>query len=663
MSKSISVIIPCYNVEDYLPRCLDSVLAQSHNNVQVVMVEDCSTDGTKNIIEDYEEKYQNFHAIYNKKNGGLGNARNVGISASKSDYIVFLDSDDWLPENFLSEMLGTLLDNKADISICDIYLRYDDPRKDQRVLSYNPKPDKFGLINTSMAASSSNKLFKRELFNNNKYPVGIVNEDIPVVLMLMSRNKVAYTNATHFNYYQRTGSIQNSKITIKRFDVFKSVALLRDGLGDKVDKNIWQSIIWHQIIAVFLYVIPKAKGIKYRKDLIEEFHKLLRKYDIDIANNLGLRDFAKISRANKYYSEHAVEYLTKKQFTKLSFLMGVYHFYVYSKFVRIPIFIIRHPKRFINGVVHRVRDKFRKRVIKNNVTINELILEAKRQHKLTSEYYISVVIPNYNYERFLIQRIYSILSQTTKIAEIIILDDVSKDNSVELATKIKSKIDKYVSVKLINNKTNQGTFRQWQRGFNEARGDYVWIAEADDYSNPEFLKYALKPFEENTDIVISYANTGYVNEEGVLLGNVRADIDYQKCGHWDKDYINSGIDEARNYSYLNNTIANVSSVVFKKKSEINYEEIFADALEHRQAGDWVLYVNYMTYGDIAYTNRTLNYYRIHGSNVSSTTKAQDHINEIKTIQKLFIKRLGLNKQHQKKMNARIKFLEKAWGIN
>ena len=103
-------------------------------------------------------------------------------------------------------------------------------------------------------------------------------------------------------------------------------------------------------------------------------------------------------------------------------------------------------------------------------------------------------------------------------------------------------------------------------------------------------------------------------------------------------------------------------VVFRKKPGINYAKLFNGARKFRQAGDWVFYVEYMMYGDVAYTDKVLNYYRIHGNNVSSTTKAQDHISEILRIQKQFTKKLGLTKRQQANMQKRIKFLKKAWNV-
>ena len=672
IQEKVTIVVPCYNVENYLARCLDSLLAQTYKNLEVIMVEDCSTDDTRALVCEYEKKYDNFHAIYNEKNGGLGNARNVGIAATESKYIGFLDSDDWLPENYVSEMLNTLIEGKADLAMCDVYLRYDDVSKDQRIISYNGKPDKFGLINTGLAATSSAKLFKTELFDNLKYPVDIVNEDIPVTLALIHNRKVVYTDKTHFSYYQRTGSIQNGKVTEKRLDAFKALALLKKNIGAKIDNKLWQAIVWQQVFAVYLYVFPRATGVFERKKLIEKFYNVAKENGIKISlSNPGFRQFVKNNRVDRMYGPRAVKYLNNKRFLKASLIMSCYFFIQNNaallrpifKIMKLTKFAILHPIQFAKKLKHKIHLKLtQKYVIKLNASMNDLIVAAKKQDHLVSDTPISVIIPNYNYERFMLQRIYSILYQTEKIGEIIILDDNSTDGSVKMAEKIKKNIGSYVSVRLINNKENRGTFRQWELGFAEARCDYIWIAEADDYSSDKFLKYAVRALNTDPEAVISYVNTGYVNDKGLLMGDVKNDIDYQKTGHWDQSYVNNGLDEARTYTYTNNTIANVSSVVFRKKENINYSSLFKDARQYRQAGDWVFYVNYMVHGDVAYTNEVLNYYRIHGNNVSSTTKAQDHINEILTIQKFLTKKLQLNDRQKAKMATRVKLLKKAWNI-
>lgn len=659
----VTVVVPCYNAENYLIKCLDSLVFQSYTNLEVIMIEDCSTDNTNKILQSYVKKYSNFIAIYNKKSGGLGNARNVGLDASSGEYITFLDSDDWVPENYIAELYRSLLKSKVDVAVCDMYLRYDDPAKGQRVIVYDKKPSKYGLINSGLAASSNNKLFNRKCFKSLRYPKGIVNEDIPVTLAILSKFKSTYTKDTYYNYYQRPGSIQNGNITNKRFDIFNAVVLLKENLGNEVDKKMWDAVIWHQIIAVFLYVIPKAKGIRYRSKLIKEFSKLIGVHAIDIKNNNGLKEFMGERKINKVYGLIAINSLKNNNYLVCSFSMELFKLVNENKLVSLVIVSIRHPRRSLIKIYVKMTIKIRRKsVIKIDPTLDDLIFAAKRQNSINSDYSVSVVIPNYNYQRYLLQRVFSILHQTAKINEIIIMDDNSADNSVELSRKIKKEINSYVNIRLINNKVNKGTFRQWERGFLEAESKYVWIAEADDYSDKRFIEAAIKPMRRNNKVLMSYVNTGYMNEDGWLLGDVKNDIDYLKSGHWNKSFVSDGYNEAQAYFYLNNTIANVSSVIFRKKSDINYSSLFSSACKYKQAGDWVFYVNYMVYGDIAYTNKIYNYYRLHGNNVSTTTKAQDHIDEINEIQKYFISKLKLNAEQQKRMSERVSLLKKSWNI-
>lgn len=663
----ITVIVPCYNVEQYVERCIKSLLNQTYNKIKIILVDDYSTDNTRDIIKKYEKKYSNISAIYNKQNKHIGYSRNVAIQKVKTKYIAFIDSDDWVEPNFFQVLYDAITEQDADIAICDIYLKHDNPAADFRVEMYDSKPNRFGLINTGLAASSSNKLFKTSVLKSFKYPEGIINEDVPVVLAIMYKYKTVYTDKVYYNYYQRPGSTQNSKITSKRFDIFKSVELLKQNIGNKVNKKIWDAIVWHQIIQLFLRVLPRAKGIMHRKKLIKEFFKLDKQYATNIMNNHHLLNLEQLNLSNKIYVGSLRLSSKYRLFTLTSILMG--SFYVYQKHkhqlviikraIHAPIVLIKNPKKFFKKLGNMV---FRKYVIKKDITIDDLIIEAKHQASLTSNKPVSAVIPNYNYEKFLIQRVFSILYQTEKVGEIIILDDNSTDDSVNIAKEIKKSIGKYVPIRLINNKQNQGTFRQWQKGFSEAKYDYIWIAEADDYCSDKFLRSTLKPLNENNKVIISYVDTGFVNEYGLFLDSVKVHIDYQESGHWDKDYVNNGIDEIKTYSYLNNTIANVSSVVFRKIPNIDYEELFSYSRNYKQAGDWVFYVNYMMHGDIAYIDKTYNYYRLHGSNVSSTTKAKDHLSEIFKVYDMLNSKLKLSSTHKEAQKKRIKFLKKAWNI-
>ena len=294
--------------------------------------------------------------------------------------------------------------------------------------------------------------------------------------------------------------------------------------------------------------------------------------------------------------------------------------------------------------------------------MEKLIKAAKKNQKQKELVNISVVIPNYNYERFLYQRIYSILNQKSKINEIIILDDCSSDDSRIMIDDIVSNLSKFIDIKKVYNKKNSGSpFKQWNKGFNLSKSDYVWIAEADDYSNEKFLNEVLKPMINDKDITLSYCDTSYIHTNGIQLTKTVKDlIDIMETGHWDKNYINDGINEIENYEFLNCTIANVSSVIFKKD---NYEKELEKAGSFKQCGDWYFYYSVMKKGKVAYSTKALNYCRLHGSNSTTNLKKKIHYEEIQKVQNEIVKNYKVRKDAKKQINKRLNYLKKVWDLS
>ena len=243
---------------------------------------------------------------------------------------------------------------------------------------------------------------------------------------------------------------------------------------------------------------------------------------------------------------------------------------------------------------------------------------------------VSVVIPNYNYESFLEERIDSILFQTYPVYEIIILDDCSTDHSIDLINK-KIAENSSVNMRLIKNKKNSGSvFNQWQKGFKESKGDYVWIAEADDSSNPKFLEEAMRGFD-NKNVVISYCESKRIDEKNTILNESCRDwMLVVSDNRWNKSYINPGEKEIVESLSICNTIPNVSAVVFKK---LNQVEIIENAKKYKISGDWYIYYNLLKNGDIAYCSKSLNYFRKHSNSKSTVTKKDVELRELLEIQK------------------------------
>lgn len=636
MKPKISVIVPVYNVENYIEKSLKSLFNQTYKNLEIIIVDDCSNDNSKSIVEDLIKDKKNIIFFSNKKNGGLSFTRNEALKRATGDYIGYIDSDDYVPENYYESLMDTIITNKADIAVCDIKSVYEKSGQILRSQCGTNENEKIDFINNGLAASACNKLFKKSIISKYKFSEGKVNEDLAVILpTIINSKKVAYNESTFYNYVQRENSIQNSHLSEKRFDIFYGVDETLKRIKNAPDYNRYKdAIVFQQLIMFFIYVIPKEKSYIKRVKWLKKFNQLSKKYDI---------------RKNQFLWNFLDGQGTKhKYYYKLLLKLNCSGFYLLSSLL--ISFYDLYKKLFI------------KTIIKENIKMEDLILLAEKQSKMSKpNISISVIVPNYNYERFMFQRLYSILSQEIKLNEIIILDDCSTDNSRQLIDEIVNKLDKYINIRKEYNKKNSGSaFKQWKKGFELAKSDYIWIAEADDYCNEKLLTNLVKPIEKDPSIVISYADTAFIDAFGnIILKSIKPEIDIQNSGHWDHSYVNDGMSEIRDYSYLNCTIANVSSALIKKGDYSNYLQ---KSGEYKQAGDWLFYVNVMSQGKIAYNSKVLNYYRVHGNNVSSTMNHEKHIKEINEIHSYYCKQFKLGNKQKKMMKKRIEFLKKCWKV-
>lgn len=213
---SISVIVPVYDVEAYLPACLDSLLAQTFTDFEIVLVDDGSTDGSAAIIASYAEKHPDLIRTFAKPNGGLADARNFGMAHSRGEYYSFVDSDDIVAPEFLSAMHAAAEEDEADLVICGIVSFTDAARPD----AYLPEPDPRVFGNSlqqeprllyRVDASACDKLYARDLFARAgiSFPVGVAFEDVPTTYRLLAHaRRVVKIDEPLYLYRQgRAGSI------------------------------------------------------------------------------------------------------------------------------------------------------------------------------------------------------------------------------------------------------------------------------------------------------------------------------------------------------------------------------------------------------------------------------------------------------------------------
>ena len=281
---------------------------------------------------------------------------------------------------------------------------------------------------------------------------------------------------------------------------------------------------------------------------------------------------------------------------------------------------------------------------------------------------ITAVIPNYNYANYLRERVASIINQKYPISELIILDDCSSDNSIKVINQIVKELEQNhpnVKVRTIINSENSGNvFKQWAKAFKYATGDYVWICEADDLCSPYFLKQVMPAFKKDQKVVLSYAESDMIDANGKrLMSDFRGWVDYRKTGHYRKSFIIDGKKDLADYQAINNTIANVSGVVFKNIKDIPFEKYLKTSEEFRLAGDWYFYSKVLLYGKLAYQAESLNSYRSHPGSVSKVTDNFTHYKEIVTVQDSISHDLTIPSEVKAAIEKRRGELKEQWGIS
>ncbi|MBQ8828028.1 MAG: glycosyltransferase [Clostridia bacterium] len=249
-SPLISILVPVYNVEKYLRQCIDSIIAQIYKNIEIILVDDGSTDSSGTICDEYSKKDSRIKVIH-QKNQGLAAVRNVGISAARGEYIGFVDSDDFIAPDMYSDMLDLIQKYEADLAVCSI--EYTDAggisSKAQRNFPFSDGcVDKIKYMDAlcgthcGMLAPAWNKLYKRYLFNGINYPNGKLHEDEAVIHHICHAcNKIVCTQKKYYFYRQRSESIMNNPFTVKRFDntdaLIERVKFFKEnGYGSLVEK-------------------------------------------------------------------------------------------------------------------------------------------------------------------------------------------------------------------------------------------------------------------------------------------------------------------------------------------------------------------------------------------------------------------------------------------
>lgn len=223
----ISVIVPVYKVEEYLDKCVQSIVDQTYTNLEIILVDDGSPDRCGDMCEDWAKKDSRIRVLH-KPNGGLSDARNAGMEASTGTYTAFVDSDDWVSPDFIQTMYDAVRKSGAQIAGCNIYLAFPDKEPEAckgtgEIRICTPKEAITDILQyRGFRAVAWNKLYLSALLKGEKYPVGKHHEDEFFTYRIIGKaEKLAYVDKPMYYYLQRQGSIMHS-FTIKRLDALEA---------------------------------------------------------------------------------------------------------------------------------------------------------------------------------------------------------------------------------------------------------------------------------------------------------------------------------------------------------------------------------------------------------------------------------------------------------
>lgn len=271
----ISVIVPCYNIREYLPRCIESILAQTYKNLEIILISDGSTDGTDEVIREYVKKDSRIIPVF-KQNSGVSDTRNRGLDIATGDYIGFVDGDDYIEPEMYETLLKNAIENNADISHCGYQMVFPS-RVDyyyntgKKVIQDNKKGIRDIIVGDYVEPSPCIKIYKKNIVNNLRMPPNIkINEDVIFnFYAFVNSQKSVYEDLPFYHYILRKGSAATSKINQnKLFDPVRVRKEIFEFSLKNLDNEI-QSVAYSSYLnsIINLYrVVSNSKLKEYKED-------------------------------------------------------------------------------------------------------------------------------------------------------------------------------------------------------------------------------------------------------------------------------------------------------------------------------------------------------------------------------------------------------------
>lgn len=293
----ISIILPIYNVEKYLEKCIQSVIAQTYSNIEIILVNDGSKDNSLEICNQYAER-DNRIVVLDKKNGGLSDARNAGAKIAKGEYFVFIDSDDYIHHQMIELLYKGIVEKNAELAICDLQYVYegkqverenekiDISKEIENITCFDRKKAIENILSENFIVYTVawNKIYHRKLFNQIEYPFGKIHEDeFTTYRLLYCAERIAYIHQPLYYYVQRQNSIMSENFSEKRFHKVEAHKQRADFL---IEHGLYESRAVKLYFFSFIIFIEKYISVfpennkrfeMYKKEFKKEF-RTYKKY-------------------------------------------------------------------------------------------------------------------------------------------------------------------------------------------------------------------------------------------------------------------------------------------------------------------------------------------------------------------------------------------------
>lgn len=456
MSK-VSVIIPVYNVEKYIEKCLDSVLNQTYKNIEIVCINDCSTDNSLKILKNFSIKDKRIKIISKDKNRGISAARNTGLKHSSGKYVYFIDSDDWIDSNYIEKMVEAIEKSGTDI-----------------------------VLNTNIVKDFNHK---QEFFKWGKYP-----EKLPEGEFLNKTDAINKTPCMIWCHLYRKEFLDKFNLKFQEGYIFE----------DEYFQHI-SKINTDKIFAFFgpRYYYTQREGsiMGTGKNRVKEYVKTFTLIFNFYKNNNLLE---KYGDAEIFYTNIINDIKTEEDFKTAKEYFNL----IYEEFSKNSVFKSDYDKFIINGLLSsatfkKYTESFGKRPYLTYITRYRI----KRGNNIK----VSVIIPVYNVENYLEKCLKSVCGQSLEDIEIICINDCSTDDSFEVLKKFAREDNR---IKIINFKENKGAAIARNEGINAAHGEYIGFVDADDYIDLDFYEKLYKNASLNSsDVAIGNIATGRNGKE------------------------------------------------------------------------------------------------------------------------------------------------------